>query len=1038
MRHFRTHGDDDGGRPAHPPGRPPHVAIKSTGAETTWRSRPLQLLLLSGIVLACGIAAGTYGTLSNQRNLALADKGRELQNLSLVLAEYTDRAFHAVEVVEEALAEQMKMQGIDSAEAYERQMSGHDIHLMLKDKTAGMPYVGSLTLINAQGQLFNFSRYWPLPNIDVTDREFFRVLKSNPQLTSYIGEPVVNRASGTWTVHLVRKVVGPKGEFLGLILGAMEMDYFERYFKTIALGDGSSIWLVRRDGKLLASHPHVGAQPVMKKAAITNVISAVQAGAPHLTEGIDGRERLEAARRLNNYPAMVAVSRPTDAILASWKSQALYMGSAAVMAVLVIGGLILAGARQVARKLREQNLQLDIALNNMRQGLLLFDADSRLVLWNDRYVKMYDLPPDALTPGMPVRDLLCLRKANGTFDGDPDQYISKLIDHGNVETKFVQTPDKRMICVTNARLPDGGWVSTHDDVSEQRRAEQDRDRSQKFLTTLIEAIPVTILVKEPHELRYILVNKAAEELWGLPRRKMIGKTAYDFFPKPTADLLTAQDRQTIEANDQCYSDTHEITTPNNISHLVTSRRLTIVDEAGEPQYLLNVIEDVTERTRAEERIAHMAHHDALTDLPNRILLRERLEAGIAHARRGKPLAVHYFDLDHFKTINDTFGHPMGDEVLKAVADRLRSGVRETDTIARLGGDEFAVVQTDLQQPSDAADLAEKMRDLLKAPYDIDGHRIVLDVSIGIACAPADGDDPDQLLKNADMALYGAKADGRGTCRFFEAAMDARMKVRHALETDLRNALANGEIQPHYQPLVNLATKEICGVEALMRWNHPERGLVPPAEFIPVAEETGLIVALGELTLRQACLDAVHWPAHIKVAVNLSPIQLINQNLVTAVVNALAASGLAPERLELEITEAILMQNTELALTTLHQLRNFGVRIAMDDFGTGYSSLSYLRSFPFDKIKIDRSFIVDLKGNQDSLAIVRAITHLASHLDMTTTAEGVETQQQLETVTALGCTEMQGFVFSAARPAHEITRLFRSQSASTDDDEADVA
>jgi predicted signal transduction protein with EAL and GGDEF domain len=348
-----------------------------------------------------------------------------------------------------------------------------------------------------------------------------------------------------------------------------------------------------------------------------------------------------------------------------------------------------------------------------------------------------------------------------------------------------------------------------------------------------------------------------------------------------------------------------------------------------------------------------------------------------------------------------------------------------------------VVQTDLQQPSDAADLAEKMRALLKAPYDIDGHRIVLDVSIGIACAPADGDDPDQLLKNADMALYGAKSEGRGTCRFFEPAMDARMKVRHALELDLCDALANGEIQAHYQPLVNLVTNEICAVEALMRWQHPVRGSVAPAEFIPVAEETGLIVALGELILRQACMDAVRWPAHIKVAVNLSPTQLVNQNLVATVVNALAVAGLAPERLELEITEAILVQNTELTLTTLHQLRKFGVRIALDDFGTGYSSLSYLRSFPFDKIKIDRSFIGDLKGNEDSLAIVRAITHLASHLEMTTTAEGVETKQQLETVAALGCTEMQGFLFSEARPAHEISRLFRSQRASKDG-KADVA
>jgi len=461
---------------------------------------------------------------------------------------------------------------------------------------------------------------------------------------------------------------------------------------------------------------------------------------------------------------------------------------------------------------------------------------------------------------------------------------------------------------------------------------------------------------------------------------------------------------------------------------VRSRRLVILDEKEEPQYLLGVVEDVTERARAEERIAHMAHHDALTDLPNRVLLRERLEAGLAHVRRGEQLAVHYLDLDTFKTINDTLGHPAGDELLKVVAERLCACVREVDAVARLGGDEFAVIQTGLKDVNEAAGLAQRIRDALKVPCDLNGQLINIDSSIGIACAPSDGTDADQLLKNADMALYRAKADGRANFRFFEPAMDAIIKARRALEVDMRKAVAAREFAVYYQPLIDVESNEICGCEALLRWIHAERGPVSPTDFIPVAEETGLIVPLGEWVLRQACAQAATWPRDLKVSVNISPVQFANQNIVLVIMNALATSGLAANRLELEITEAVFLQNNQATRTTLHQLRELGVRIAMDDFGTGYSSLSYLRSFPFDKIKIDRSFIADLSDTPDSIAIVRAITNLARNLNMTTTAEGVETQEQLKTVKALGCTEVQGYLFAPAMAAEDFARLFLPRAA----------
>jgi diguanylate cyclase (GGDEF)-like protein len=565
--------------------------------------------------------------------------------------------------------------------------------------------------------------------------------------------------------------------------------------------------------------------------------------------------------------------------------------------------------RQREEELRAQNLRFDAALSNMSQALLMFDASARLVISNRRYEEMYGLSPEAVRPGCLLRDLLQRRLENGTFSDDPDAYVCNLmsvIAQGKTWSQLVELADGRTISVLNHPMAGGGWVATH--------------------------------------------------------------------------------------------------------------------------------EDITERRRAEKQIVHMARHDALTDLPNRVLLHERLTQALCDLPRDRQLAVLYLDLDHFKGVNDTLGHQIGDDLLKMIAARLRDCVGEDDTVARVGGDEFAIIRTGIGQPDDAAALARRICEAVKQPCELNGHAVMSDTSIGLALAPGDGTDPIELLKNADMALYRAKADGRGTYRFFEPAMDALMKSRRALELALRVALANGEFELHYQPLVNLDDRRITGCEALLRWQHPERGLVPPAEFIPIAEEIGLIVPLGEWVLRQACLDAMQWPSDIKVAVNLSPLQVMNQNLVAVVVGALAAAGLPASRLEVEITESVLMQNSETTLATLHRLRELGVKISMDDFGTGYSSLSYLRSFPFDKIKIDRCFISGLATGDDSVAIVMAIAGLARHLGIATTAEGVETRQQFQQVKALGCSEMQGFLFSPPRPIAEVTQLFRARL----DKEAPVA
>jgi diguanylate cyclase (GGDEF)-like protein len=438
--------------------------------------------------------------------------------------------------------------------------------------------------------------------------------------------------------------------------------------------------------------------------------------------------------------------------------------------------------------------------------------------------------------------------------------------------------------------------------------------------------------------------------------------------------------------------------------------------------------DVTEQRRSAAKISYMAQHDALTDLPNRVMLRERLEHALAITRRGGTnLAVLMLDLDRFKEVNDTLGHPMGDTLLQAVAARLRGCIRETTLIARLGGDEFAVIEHVTIPVVEATALAERIREALCEPFDLGDHQVTTGASVGIAIAPRDGTDTDEILKNADLALYSAKSGARGSFRFFEPELDQLMHARRNLERDMRSALANGEFELHYQPFANVRSGELSGCEALLRWHHPQRGLVPPAEFIPLAEETGLIVPIGEWVLRTACAEAAKWPVNLKIAINLSPAQFRSKELFPIIVGALASSGIAPQRLELEVTETVIMHDSEAVFAVLGQLHKLGVRIALDDFGTGYSSLSFLQKFPFDKIKIDRSFVDELSGaNEESRLIARAVVRFAASLGKTTTGEGVETKEQLDILRAEACVEMQGYYLSRPIPASEIAQLLHGR------------
>ena len=565
------------------------------------------------------------------------------------------------------------------------------------------------------------------------------------------------------------------------------------------------------------------------------------------------------------------------------------------------------------------------------------------------------------------------------------------------------------------------------DVSERVRAEDELRQTRAFLDAVVENIPAMLFVKEANEHRFILFNKAGEELLGVPRAELIGRNDHELFPKREADQFVARDREVLKSGALQITEEERIHTPHNGLRLLRTKKIAIPDEHGRPRYLLGIAEDITERKRAEGRITHMAHHDSMTGLANRVLLRDRLDQALGRMlEQESRLAVLYVDLDCFKDVNDALGHPVGDALLRMAAERLRGCVRDGDTVARLGGDEFAIIQDSIGDDEQAKDLAKRIAEVIGAPFQVEGHDVTVSASIGIAMAPRDGADPDTLLKFADMALYAAKTDGRRTYRFFEPDMNERLHARRALETDLRLAFARNEFELYYQPTIDIGSGRVVGFEALLRWHHPERGLVPPGEFIPLAESIGLIVPLGEWVLREACAEAARWPGDMTVAVNLSPLQFKNANLVQTVTDALVAAGLPPRRLELEITESVLLQENENNPATLHRLRDRGVRIALDDFGTGYSSLSYLRVFPFDRIKIDGSFVKELPHNVECVSIVRAMADLARGLRMATTAEGVETPEQLEALRADGVTAAQGYLFSRPLPAGGLRELLGRQ------------
>ena len=1009
--------------------------------EQPGRRNPIRWLVICGILLIVAIAIGTAVMIANFRDHAIESSTRELENTVLLLARHFDQQLEDAEVPLIDLIEQIHQAGIVSPDDFKRRMSTTDMHLQLKERVSRASKIAGVNVYDADGVLINSSEVSPVPNVRIDDRAYFKTLKFDPETAPFQIELVFSRFTAQWKLLLARKVTGPSGQFLGIVSRAIAPAKIEEFFSAVALGKGAAISMHHHDGMLLARYPHVD-EIIGKNFKVGSTPQAVLLSKDRATDRVispvDGSERLVAVRSLARFPLTVVATNTVDSALADWRAQTKFLIIAASLSAIIAAVILMLIVRRLSwqhqssqNRVKLEKQRLDTAVENMTQGLTLFDQAKRLVVCNQRYIEMYRLSPEVVKPGCHLRDLINHRNELGFIQVDIDEYCTRILEHvARAESVTLQSTEGRSIQINHRPLSDGGWVATHEDITERTRQEQDTFQQATELARINMQFDAALsnmaqgLCMFDGQRRLVVWNERYAELYKLsPELRKIGTPHQAII----ADRIS---RGILKGETSNSAAREKIASLNQLPKDTASSR---VDEFSDGRFILvtrqpmadggwlATHEDITERRRAEAEIVHLARHDALTGLSNRAEFNAKLEEASKRLKRnGGAVTVMMIDLDRFKAVNDTLGHPAGDQLLIEVGRRLQSTIRETDVLARLGGDEFAVIQEGGPNQHEAAiALALRIIAAISQPFDLNGNRANLGASIGIVLAPEHEIEPEGLLKRADLALYDAKANGRNDYRFFRSELLEVADTQRTAEIELRDAIERQEFELHYQPVVDAKTRTLCGVEALVRWRHPAKGLIGPDKFVPLAESTGLIVPLGEWILRRACADAASWPAHVKLAINISAIQFKKDDLFEVILSTLVETGFTPARLELEITETSLLENQEAHLTTIRQLKNLGISMALDDFGTGYSSVNYLANFPFDKIKIDKSFTQGVLSRRDCKAVVASTLALAQGLGTVTTAEGVETEEQLEYMRAAGVDLVQGYLFGRPVPIAQL-------------------
>jgi len=838
-----------------------------------------------GLVLMVAISVSDVVAISMQREASIAAYETATNNLARGMSAQTA---HLLERIDKVLIEVDREIANSSLPP---ETVGQRVSALLTERGSAVAEFGSFALVDVSGDVVAGTPRGLASDDNFSSRNVFKLLRASPATVTRV-------EAGKEGFVLARRLTDSRGQFAGVILANLSAHAFQDFYQ-IAMPPRRVVTLMNEDGDVLAQYSRTGEATSVKAA--TREILAMSMGTCNAYFGpdiLDGAPVIGSVCRFRNLPFVLETSAPAAEALALWKHERLWIVAAGIFACFVVAGLLYVFARQVRRleiselslaaeKLQAQMAhgQLDVALSNIIQGVCFFDKDMCLIVTNQRFRDLYEIPDEFVRPGDTISDIVeAISEHAGLRDIDRKTYLDSIEQIARARApgaSVLELGNGRTLAIQSQPLPDGGWVATH--------------------------------------------------------------------------------------------------------------------------------EDITERRQAEEKISFLAKHDVLTGLVNRSVLTEHLAQMLDQTARGGRFAILFIDLDRFKTVNDTLGHDVGDDLLRQVAARLQETIRGRGTISRFGGDEFVILLSGVVAADEVARLARQLIDVVSAPYTIKQQEIGIGASVGIEMSNDEPISADVMLKHADVALYLAKAQGRGVYRFFEPDVDSRTRDHQRLEGELRHAISEHQFELAYQPIFEARTGEVCAFEALLRWDKPGRGLTATSEFIDTAEESGLIIPMTEFAIREACRQAAQWPNSIRVAVNVSPEQIRDVSLVPLIQEALTATGLAPHRLELEVTETVMLQNSVKNVATLHKLRELGVAVVMDDFGAGYSSLNFLRQFPFNKVKIDRSFVRDLDDRPEAIHFVRAIVDLCRSLHIKTTASGVETDEQLAALATEGCTEIQGFL-----------------------------